>query len=140
MSWSDLLFRGVPALVGASLLGGCTTSSNLLAVQAKYTYPGGDYEPRGYAVGEVKYTRFFSAPVMDREVFLSLQQKALDSRPDSDLLVNYLVSSNVVMVPFNFLPVVSFTTFRVEGTAIKFRSLGVQQFRDTPAAVPNRTP
>jgi hypothetical protein len=112
------------------LIAGCSTSSNILAVQEKYTYPNGDYAPLGHISAETKYTKLLVAPVMGREEFLNLEQKALASRPGADLIVDYLVSSNVLIVPAAFLPIVTFTTFRLEGTAAQFRELGQQRYRD----------
>jgi hypothetical protein len=122
-------------LTAVPMLVGCTTSANLLSQQTKFAYPSGDYGSLGRVSAEKKYTRFFSAPEMGQEEFQELQQQALASKPGADMLVDYLVSSDVTQVPFQFLPIVTFTTFRVEGTAMHFVELGRQQFRD-PAAPP----
>lgn len=123
----------VPLLLAGLLLAGCTTSSNILTVQSKYAYPNGDYEMLGRASAEAKHTRFLSAPVMDREAFLQLEQQALASKPGADLLVDYLVSSDVTQ-----LPLLSLATFRLEGTAVRFRELGGQSYRDAPATPASR--
>jgi len=130
--------RSTTALFGMALLAGCTTSSNMLSPQTKFAYANGDYTPIGHASAERKYTRFFSAPEMGREEFLELERQALASKPGADLLVDYLVSSDVTQVPFSILPIVTFTTFRVEGTAMRFTQLGNQQFRAAPASPPAR--
>jgi hypothetical protein len=119
------------------MLAGCTTSANLLSQQTKFAYPSGDYSSLGRVSAEKKYTRLFSAPEMGQEEFQELQQQALAAKLGADMLVDYLVSSDVTQVPFQFLPIVTFTTFRLEGTAMHFIELGRQQFRDS--AVPPRS-
>jgi hypothetical protein len=113
------------------VLTGCTTSANLLSQQSKLAYPNGDYEFLGRVSAEKKYTRLFAAPEMGQEEFQELQRQALASKPGADMMVDYLVSSDVTQVPFQILPIITFTTFRVEGTAIHFIELGRQQFRDS---------
>jgi len=119
----------VPAALAAVLLTGCGTSSNILTVQSNYTYPNGDYEMLGRAYAEQKHTSVFSAKVMDREAFLSLQQQALATKPGADFLVDYLISTEVTQ-----LPVLTLATFKLEGTAVRFRELGRQNYRDAPSA------
>jgi hypothetical protein len=123
----------IPALIGTMLLGGCTTSANYLTVQSKYSYPNGDYEFVGRAAAEKKYTRVLSTPVMGQEEFLQLEQEALASQPGADFLVDYLITSDVTTL--SPLPV-TLATFRLEGTAVRFRELGQQQFRGVPSATP----
>jgi hypothetical protein len=130
----------IAAMLGAALLAGCTTSSNLLSQQSRFAYSNGDYVPLGRVSAERKYTKVFTSPVMGREEFLELESQALATKPGADLMVDYLVSSDVTQVPLPFLPIVTFTTFRVEGTALRFTELGRQQFRDSqpPAAASPR--
>jgi hypothetical protein len=126
------------AIFGAiSMLAGCTTSANLLSQQSKFAYPSGDYSFLGRVSAEKKSTRLFMAPEMGQEEFQELQRQALASKAGADMMVDYLVSSDVTQVPFQILPIVTFTTFRVEGTAIHFIELGRQQFRDS--TVPPRS-
>lgn len=126
-------FRSLGALACAAMLAGCTTSANVLSQQSRFAYPNGNFAPQGYAAAERKYTRFFTAPEMGPLEFQELEREALATKPGADLLVDYLVESKVTQVPFQFLPIVTFTTFRVEGTAMRFTELGRQQFRDAPA-------
>jgi hypothetical protein len=52
------------------------------------------------------------------------------------LMVDYVISSNIIAFPYLYLPILSVTTFQLEGNAIKFRELGGQQFRGpTPGGV-----
>jgi hypothetical protein len=53
-------------------------------------------------------------------------------------MADYLISSRVVMIPALFLPIVTFTTFRLEGTAVEFRELGQQQYKNDPSANPEK--
>jgi hypothetical protein len=122
------------AVITGLMVAGCTTSSNVLSQQSKFVYANGDYALQGRASAERKYIRLFSAPEMGQAEFRDLERQALASKPGTDILVDYLVSSDVTQVPFQFFPIVTFTTFRVEGTAVRFVELGRQQFRDaTPA-------
>jgi hypothetical protein len=123
----------IAALFGAALLTGCTTSSNLLSQQSRFAYSNGNYVPLGRVSAERKYTKVFTSPVMGREEFLELESQALATKPSADLMVDYLVSSDVTQIPLPFLPIVTFTTFRVEGTALRFTELGRQQFRESQA-------
>ncbi|MGD0108462.1 MAG: hypothetical protein ABSC06_31145, partial [Rhodopila sp.] len=69
-------------------------------------------------------------------VFLDLQQQALSSQPGADFVVNYVISSSVTQVP----PIpVSWTTFCLEGTAIKFLEVGGQKYSGDLIPSPTRT-
>jgi hypothetical protein len=115
----------------------CTSASNDLDLQSKFSYPNGDYTSLGHVSAEKKYvTASFGAPEMTREVFLDLQQQALSSQPGADFVVNYVISSSVTQVP----PIpVSWTTFCLEGTAIKFLEVGGQKYSGDLIPSPTRT-
>jgi hypothetical protein len=121
-------------LFSFSVLTGCSMNTSLLSIQDKFTYPNGDYESLGRATAKRSYTRLFSAPVMTREVFRDLEQQALASQSGADVMVDYVISSNVIAIPYLYLPAISITTFELEGTALRFRELGGQQFRNPPPA------
>lgn len=137
MNPSHLALRHVALLVGFFTLVGCSMNTSLLSTQANFAYPNGDYEYLGRSVAEKKYVRLFSAPVMNRETFLDLQQQALASQSGADMMVDYAISTNVVAFPYLYLPVVSLTTFHLEGTALRLREVGRQQFQD--GTVPSQT-
>lgn len=126
--------RCLVALSATAWLAGCTTSGNLLSQQSRFAYPNGDYQALGRVSATRKYTRLFTAPEMGAVEFQDLERQALATKPGADLLVDYLVQSDVTQIPLQILPIVTFTTFRVEGTAVHFTELGRQQFRDAPAA------
>jgi hypothetical protein len=138
MNRSKLVLRGIPSLLGILALAGCTTSASVLTVQSRFAYPNGDYASLGQAVAERSYVRVLFAPVMDREIFVELEQQALATRPGADLMVDYMVASDVFAMPAVFLPLVTYTTFRLEGTAIRFRELGRQELGAGALPAPTR--
>ncbi len=115
----------------------CNTATSDLDIQSKFSYPNGDYSSLGHVSAENKYfTTSFTAPVMTREVFLDLQQKALAQEPGADFVVNYVITSSVTQVP----PIpVSWTTFKLEGTAIKVVEVGGQRYNGSSIPSPTRT-
>ncbi|HEY0183409.1 MAG TPA: hypothetical protein VGC09_11430 [Rhodopila sp.] len=133
-------YRGVGGAVGlltALLATSCTSASSDLDIQSKFAYPNGDYTMLGTVSAQKTYTTTsFSGPVMTREVFLDLQQAALAKQPGADFVVNYVVSSTVTQVP----PIpVAWTTFRLEGTALKVVEVGGQKYSDSNVLSPTRT-
>jgi hypothetical protein len=130
-------FAGGLGLLLPLMTSSCTSTSNELDIQSKFAYPNGDYTSLGHVSAEKKYfSSSFTAPVMTREVFLDLQQQALAKQPGADFLVNYVVSSSVVQV--SPIPV-QWTTFRLEGTALKVVEVGGQKYSDTSISSPTRT-
>jgi hypothetical protein len=104
----------------------CSSTSNDLNVQSKFAYPNGDYTFLGHVTAEKKvFSSSFNAPVMSREVFLDLQKQALAQQPGADFIVNYVVSSTTTQVPP--LPI-EWSTFKLEGTALKVVEVGRQKY------------
>lgn len=128
-------FAGGLGLILPLMASSCTNASNDLDIQSKFAYPNGDYTSLGHVSAEKKYfSTSFTAPVMTRQVFLDLQQQALAQQPGAEFVVNYVVSSSVVQVPL--IPA-QWTTFRLEGTALKVVEVGKQTYSD--ANIPSQT-
>jgi hypothetical protein len=128
--------RSLLLTISLGLLG-CTNTADHLSIQSKFAYPNGDYSSLGHVGAEKRYmTLSFSAPEMNREIFPDLQQRALATKPGADFVVDYFISSTVTSIP----PIpVSWTTFRLDGTAIKLTELGEQQYRNGVVPSPTRT-
>jgi hypothetical protein len=130
-SYRTYLFLGVIAVSG------CTTKSDDLVVQSKFAYSNGDYTYMGHVEATKKYTTSsFNVPEMTAEVFHQLEQQALTHQSGADFIVNYLISSSVTSVPL--IPI-SWTTFRLDGTAVKGLKVGQQNYSDQGIPSPTRT-
>jgi hypothetical protein len=123
-------------LLAGIALSACTTTAADLTVQSKFAYPNGDYTYLGHIQAEKKYmTTSFTAPEMTRDVFLDLQKQALAQQSGADMVVNYAISSSITTVP----PIpVTWTTFRLDGTAIKVLNVGKQDYNNGPIPSPTR--
>jgi hypothetical protein len=130
-------FLLVPALLSTALVGGCSVKTDDLAIQSKFTYPNGEYTSLGHVKSEKSSVSFVTGPEFNREVFQELHQKALESQPNADAIVNYVLASEVTLIPM--LPI-SFTTFYLEGTAIKLLEVKDRPSRTNVPTAPSPAP
>jgi len=122
--------------VALLLVAGCSSGTNDLVIQSKFAYPNGDYADLGPTFAEKSVTSFMSPPQMDKALFGELHNEALNKKNGADQLVDYVISNNVTS--FGVVPVYQ-STFRLEGTAIKFVNAKPQNYVDGKTPSPTRT-
>jgi hypothetical protein len=117
--------RYIGIAIAITAIGGCAQTSSYRQLQSKFSFPNGDYVPLGNVSAEVSRTTFWNAPLMDKASFDELTQAALRQK-GGDILVDYVITADVTRVPL--LPV-AFTTFKIDGTAVRQVVIGRQELR-----------
>ena len=103
-------------------LSGCTsTYFTGYNPQSHFDYPNSNVLPMGKVVGEATTTSIFTPPYVDSDLTEQAIQNALQQKPGSDLLINYLTFQKRMDILF-----IHSLTLRVEGTAAKME-IGTQK-------------
>lgn len=101
---------------------GCTITNSTRVVQNKFAFPNSDLTPLGAVSAEESHTSFLP-PTLDKDVYDEMTQSALKQK-GGDTLTDYVLTSSST---YPILPIIWFTTFKIDGTAVKVTQIGRQE-------------
>jgi hypothetical protein len=122
----DLRWTGVLMLLAIFNVGCSVGSGARLIPQSYFDYPNSNVTPLGRVQAELSTSNFFYPKIEDPDLMEEVIQAALKQK-GGDLLLDYLFTYQIMMVPIPFLTVFT-TTYKVDGTAAKME-IGKQSIR-----------
>jgi hypothetical protein len=103
-------------------IGGCFVTSSTRALSSNFAFPNSDLVPIGPVSAETTHWSFIMAPSLDKPEFDELVQDALREK-SGGTLVDYVIEVDTF---YPLLPLVYYSTFTINGTAVRVTQIGRQ--------------
>jgi len=107
---------------------GCSMKMGSIGDKSHFTYPNSNVQPLGQVSASVEKFGFIIPKDMTKEDVKDLFAKALSQKAGADLLINYKIDTEFMIIP---IPIFSlnYTTLFISGTAAKM-TVGEKELKE----------
>lgn len=123
------LLTGIAFLALLAPIGCAVGGGTRIAPESHFVFPNSNVKALGpvSATYQSPMTLFIPPPIRTAEIDQTLYQTALAKMQDADLVIDYVVTTEITLLPIPYLSVY-LTKHRLEGTAAKM-TVGKQRLR-----------